>query len=61
MEDYLALTDLMLHGLRDLFQEIDEDPLEYSKEVREYLPTWMTPAPTTPLIHHTKPSMVAPV
>jgi len=41
-QEYLALTDLMVATLGDLFESIDEDPRLYLARAKGYLPEWLT-------------------
>lgn len=44
-QDYLALTDRMVLTLSDLFESIDEDPTAWARDVRRFLPPWLTEVP----------------
>jgi len=41
-QDYLALTDQMVLTLTDLFESIAEDPTAWTRDVRKFLPEWLT-------------------
>jgi len=42
-EDYLALTEVMVRSLTQLFETIDEDAAAWAADVRSFLPSWLTP------------------
>jgi GNAT superfamily N-acetyltransferase len=44
-QNYLALTDLMVLTLSDLFESIAEDPTAWAQDVRKFLPSWLTEVP----------------
>ena len=41
-QNYLALTDQMVLALSELFESIAEDPTAWAKDVRKFLPEWLT-------------------
>lgn len=41
-EVYLTLTTTMITTLADLFESIDEDPALWARDVRGFLPAWLT-------------------
>lgn len=43
-QDYTALTDSMLASLSGFFGFFDEDPVEYTRELRHHLPDWINDA-----------------
>lgn len=40
-QQYLALSDAMILDLGELFESIDEDPVQWAADVRTFLPEWL--------------------
>ena len=44
-QDYLGLTDQIVLTLSDLFESIAEDPTAWARDVRKFLPEWLSQEP----------------
>ena len=42
-QEYLALADSMIISVGDLFNAVDEDPMEYLVDFHQHLPKWLWP------------------